>query len=537
MINRRAFLTYLGTGTYALMRSTSSLAAAFPLSRAGKASARPFHPIDPSKADDLLLPTGYRYDVLASYGDALGTTGPRGKESFGYDNDFIAYFPIDALSGGKNPHHGLLWVNHEFFNPLFVSGIEREKTRSADQVRAERQTVGGSILEVSIEKGKWVHRPGSRYTKRLTADYPELKVSGPVSSLHPVMVGTLAGCSGGRTPWFTALSCEENFHLYNGMLNWAATEGMAINEDHFGWVIEVDPFGELPPTKHSALGKFAHENAAVRVGRSGRLAIYMGDDERDQYLYKFISSDTLKSKTTRADKSALLSKGTLYAADFGQGKWLPLDLARNEKLKSAGFKTQAEVLMRTREAAKAAGATPIDRPEDCEVHPLDGSVYVALTNNSSHGNFFGQIIRLVEEADDSESEKFRYEIFLAGGPQSGLSCPDNLAFDKAGNLWVGCDIPSKELNKGAYASFGNNGLFMVPTKGAHAGDAFQFASGPVDSELTGPWFNENEDTLFISVQHPGETTTDLKRPTSRWPGNQAVPRPSVVAIRGFPTKS
>jgi len=397
--------------------------------------------------------------------------------------------------------------------------------------------VGGSVIEVKREKGKWRHVPGGKHTRRFTADYPEFQVTGPVAAEQPTMRGTLANCSGGRTFWSTALSAEENYHLFNQTelpgLNWAVHPELAVDEKSFGWMIEVDPFGELPPKKHSALGRFAHENAALALGKTNRLVVYMGDDSNDQFFYKFVSEAPLKAKASRAEKSALLESGTLYAADFSKGTWLPLDLKRNPALSKAGFKSQAEVLRRTREAAKAVGATPLDRPEDCEIHPRDGSVYLALTNNTKHGSFHGQIVRLVERGDDAESLAFQFEIFLAGGPQTGLSCPDNLMFDKQGNLWVSCDISSAAVNQGVYAPFGNNGLFQVPTQGAAAGTAFQFASGPVECELTGPCFNENQDTLFLSVQHPGEETVDLTRPTSRWPGGGKLPRPSVVAITGF----
>lgn len=536
MQTRRQFLVSLGIGTYSLMRSVSEAQAAaiFPLGRGAKAKCSRFSPIAASSKDELLLPKGFRFDVLASYGDALGSTGPNGPELFGYDNDFLAYFPIDALKGGKQSQHGLLWVNHEFLNPLFVSGIAKSKKRSKEQLAREHSVVGGSVIEIRREKGKWARVKNSRFSKRFTADYPEMRVTGPAASLHPKMAGTLANCSGGRTPWMTALSGEENFQLFNPAdgLNWACVPEMAIKEENYGWIVEVDPFGELPPAKHTALGRFSHENAACRVTADGRVAVYMGDDAVDQFLYKYVSHAKWKKTASRAEQSALLDDGTLYAADFAKGVWIPLDLKRTPALAAAGFKSQGDVVFRAREAAKAVGATPIDRPEDCEIHPLDGSVYVALTNNVKHGNFFGQIIRLVENADDAGAEKFRFEILLAGGEHSGLACPDNLVFDKKGNLFVTADISSYAIGKDPYTRYGNNGLYMVPTSGAGTGDAFQFASGPVECELTGPWFNENEDTLFLSVQHPGEETVDLAKPTSRWPDGQ-TPKPSVVAITGF----
>jgi secreted PhoX family phosphatase len=310
-----------------------------------------------------------------------------------------------------------------------------------------------------------------------------------------------------------------------------------VDEDQYGWIVEVDPFGALPPRKHTSLGRFKHENAALRLGPTGRLVIYMGDDEENQFFYKFVSADRYKPDASRADQSNILTAGTLYAADFQKGRWLPLDLRhpRSKKhLEEEGLKTQVEVLLNTRDAAAVLGATPLDRCEVCQVHPRDGSVYLALTYNTLHGNLFGQIVRLVEDNDNAEGEAFQYEIFLAGGPQSGLACPDNLLFDRAGNLWVVCDIDSKALNKGAYKPFGNNGIYVVPTSGPSAGDAFQFASGPVECELTGPCFMDDEETLFLSVQHPGEESLSLDALTSHWPqGGTAIPRPAVVAVTGF----
>jgi hypothetical protein len=317
-------------------------------------------------------------------------------------------------------------------------------------------------------------------------------------------------------------------------LCWASVPGQAINEEEYGWVVEIDPFGELPPLKHTALGRFAHENTTWRLGPTGRLVIYMGDDGADQYLYKFVSEARLDAAGPRAEQRKVLTAGTLYAADFANGKWLPLDIQRDPRLTTAGFKDQAEVLLECRKAAAAVKATPIDRPEDCEVHPLDGSLYVALTCNPKHGNLYGQIVRLLENNDDPEGESFRFELLLAGGPQTGLACPDNLCFDKQGNLWVACDISTAGLGKGAYRSFGNNGFFLVPTRGPSAGEAFQFASGPIEAELTGPWFIDSGDTLFLSVQHPGVRSQSHAKPTSHWPdGGNASPRPSVVAITGF----
>jgi secreted PhoX family phosphatase len=532
-------------GTYpALVNGPASARPAFPLPRHRGAAPAFFRPVAPSRADELILPRGYRYDVVCAWGDHLGSRDPQGRpETFGFNNDFIAYFPIDALRGGHNSTEGLLWVNHEYPDPLFVRRYRRGVVKTEQQIVAEKLSVGGSVLHLRRRRGRWEHVPGSQYTRRFTALYPRIPLTGPAAAQVPEAVGTLANCSGGRTPWYTALSCEENYPDFNdteeGGYRWSDVERQEVDESQYGWVVEVDPFGELPPRKHSALGRFKHENSAWRLGPTGKLVIYMGDDEEDQFFYKYVSAERYRPGAPRADQRQLLTNGTLYAADFLSGRWLPLDIRRRDgQLRDEGFPSQADVLLRTREAAQALGATPIDRPEDCEVHPLDGTVYIALTNNTSHGNLFGQIVRLLEDNDDPEGERFRFEIFLAGGPQCGLACPDNLLFDRHGNLWVACDVDSDVLNHGAYRPFGNNGFHVVPTRGPSAGDAFQFASGPVGCELTGPWFTEDEQTLFLSVQHPGEESTDFDNPISHWPGGgRTTPRPAVVAITGFPSSA
>lgn len=531
---RRDFLTYLGLGTYSLLRSCPLVAAPFPLKNRSKAKPSFFSPIAPSGLDTLVLPKGFKSQILASRGDQLSVKGPFGNETFGDDNDFLAFFPLDALTTNRNTEEGLLWVNHEAMNPLLVSGYSAQTKRTVEQIQIEKLAVGGSILHVRREKGIWKRVPDSSFTKRITSLYPDFAVTGPVSESIPVAKGTLGNCSGGKTLWNTVLSCEENYDNFNQDYGWGKFKETTIDENQYGWVVEVDPFGELPPQKHSALGRFMHENAAMTVGKSGKLVVYMGDDTEDQFFYKFVSKERYVASQSRAEKRKLLTEGTLYAADFEKGRWIALDIERNQDLKAAGFSSQAQVLLECRRAAKAAKATPVDRPEDCEVHPKDGSIYIAFTNNKNHGNLYGQIVRLVESKDDSEAETFRYEIFLAGGPQSGLSCPDNLCFDKNANLWVACDISAKYIGSGAYEIFGNNGLFYVPTSGNLSGNAYQFASAPKEAELTGPWFTEKGDTLFLSVQHPGEKSSSLSSLNSHWPmGGTEPPKSSVVAITGF----
>jgi secreted PhoX family phosphatase len=237
----------------------------------------------------------------------------------------------------------------------------------------------------------------------------------------------------------------------------------------------------------------------------------------------------------------LLSDGMLYVADFANGKWVALDYENNPVFRDNGFSSQADVLVRTAEAAKledpeleAPIGTPMDRCEDIEVHPETGQVYAALTNNEDHGNFYGQIIRMTELNNDPTAQEFAFEVFAVGGPQTGFASPDNLVFDNQNNLWVVTDMSSSKLNEGIYSTFKNNGAFFLPEgPSGPGGKVFQFASAPVQAELTGPFFTPDGKTLFLAVQHPGEETENINEPTSTWPSGGDAPRSSVVAITGF----
>jgi uncharacterized protein len=484
-----------------------------------------FRPIQPSTQDQLVLPRGYKYDIVATWGEDLGN-----GEKFGYNNDFTCYF-------GSNPNEGLLWVNHEYIGDMsiFVTGYKEVPggpKRTPQQIATEKYNLGGSVIH--IRKGaqdKWSIVKGSKYNRRITGTTP-INLTGPAAGDPAVggvkqVIGTFANCSGGKTLWNTALSGEENFE---GIVeDWSENPAVpALNPTHYGWIVEIDPYDpQSTPKKHSMIGRFSHENACMTLGRSGRIVVYSGDDANDQCVYKFVSDDVYRPELGKQN-SRLLEKGTLYVADMGANKWVPLDLNKTPKLKDK-YKTQGEVLVNTRDAAKLVGGTPLDRPEDIEVHPRDGSVYIAFTNNTKHGNYYGQIYRLVEDGNDHESTTFTYEIFISGGPQSGFACPDNLMFDQAGNLWVCTDISSDKTNQGAYKHFGNNGLYMIPTEGPNRGKPMRFAAAPVQAELTGTWLAPDGKTLFMSVQHPGEESPDVNNPTSKWPFGD-IPRPSVVAI-------
>jgi len=513
-----------------------------------------FAPIGPSTEDELLLPAGYSYQVVAPWGLELGN-----GQTVGFNHDWVGYYPIDLLETGLDLHagyqgylpttasseEGLLVINHEYINPLFVSEVAPDATaKTAEQIALEQAAVGMSVLHVKkAADGQWALVEGSPYTRRLDAT-TAITLTGPAAAIDggPTVVGTLANCSGGTTPWGTALSCEENFQDYPV----AAPAGYGWDEAvygtrHYGWVVEVDPFdATATPRKHTALGRFRHENVAIAVSANNTVVAYMGDDRTDSCVYKFVADQKLSGDRT-ADMT-ILESGKLYVADFANGAWLLLDYDTQEALQQAVnsdeqplFTSQADVLADARTAAMTLKATPVDRPEDIEINPIDGSVFVALTNNTGHGNFHGQIVRLFESDNDPAGETFAWEIFAVGGPQSGFSSPDNLIFDREGNLWMVTDISSSRHNKGIYQFQANNGLFFFRTEGPYAGIAYQFASGPVHCELTGPAWTPDGKTLFLSIQHPGEESPSLEELSSHWPnGGTEIPRPATVAITGFP---
>ncbi|MBM7842116.1 PhoX family protein [Herpetosiphon giganteus] len=515
----------------------------------------PFKPIGTSTADDLILPEGFRYDLLAHRGHDMGN-----GNQFGENADFLAFFPIDMLEKGLDQNRpqfgftrsdlsssdGLLLVNHEYINPMFISGYTGSGAKSSDQINAEKHMVGMSVIRVKRNSdGRWYFdQTDAAHNRRIDATTP-ITLTGPAANIDggPIAIGSLGNCSGGVTPWGTALSCEENFQDYpNAAPTGYGWEPEIYAKRHYGWVVEVDPFDKnSTPRKHTALGRFRHENVAVRVGGDGTVVAYMGDDKADSCVYKFVAERKLTNLADRPGNMQILESGQLYAADFANGKWILLDYNSQSALQSAKdskgnllFTSQADVLADAQAAAMALKATPVDRPEDIEIHPLDGSVYVALTNNTGHGNFHGQIVRLAETDGNPAAMSFDWSIFAVGGSQSGFSSPDNLVFDGEGNLWMVTDISSSRTNKGIYKFQGNNGLFFFRTSGPDAGIAFQFASGPVECELTGPCWSPDGRTLFLSIQHPGEESKSLTELSSHWPiGGNEVPRSGVVAITGF----
>lgn len=503
-MNRRAFLQFLGvSGVLASLPGCSSN----PLS----INSTTLPGMKPSQEDKLLTAEGLNYDILVKWGDKINAT-----ETFGFNNDFLAFHPLSEDSG-------LLWVNHEYVSPLFINGMERTKAN----VDKELLEVGGSILEVKMKDGKWNVVENSQYNRRLTGNTKipfawDKKIGNSTFAL-----GTMGNCAGGYTPWGTFLTCEENYDMFwgdkdrkgNKTASWLGWDKIYPRDPKgYGWVVEVEPkTGNAK--KLISLGRCAHECAAVTKAKNGKVVAYTGDDAVNEHLYKLIS-----------DSSDSLEKGKLYVASLEKGQWLSLDINEQPILKKT-FKDQTEVLIYAREAAKLVGATPLDRPEDIEFDPLTGHVFIALTNNKVTKNYYGSILKIIEDNDDPASLTFKHETFLTGGKEHTFACPDNMVFDKAGNLWFTTDMSGSEMNKGPYEGFGNNGLFVFIRSGANKGEVIRVASAPNDAEFTGPCFSPDSKTLFLAVQHPGEQTTSLDKPTSTWPDGN-IPKSSVVTLQG-----
>lgn len=482
-----------------------------------------------SDKDDLLLTKGLDYHTLIKWNDKISDA-----DTFGFNCDFTCFIPFDD----KYPEDGLLWVNHEYVHPLFVSNYafgNPNQERTIEQVDKEMYNVGGSIVRIRQENGKWKIVHNDPHNRRITAKTPiHLNWDTPIKEKTTV-IGTHSNCSGGITPWKTFLTCEENYDQFYGETE-RLKDGSTYHRpsafgwenfykyppEHYGWVVEIDPKNGAVQ-KHVALGRFAHECCTLFQLKDKRVVAYSGDDSNDQHLYKFVSS-----------KPNSLKEGTLYVADTNNGKWIALDWANQPLLKKA-FENQTEVLIRAREAAKLLGATELNRPEDIEIDPITGSVFVSLTNNKPKGDFHGSILKIEEENNEHDSLNFSASVYMAGGGENGFSCPDNLAFDLSGNLWMTTDMSGSVMNKEEwpYMAFKNNSLFVIPRIGKDAGKVIRVANAPRDAEFTGPWFSPDGKTLFLSVQHPGEQTIDLKNPTSLWPFDKDnIPKPSVVAITG-----
>ncbi|SFK41386.1 PhoX family protein [Falsiroseomonas stagni] len=533
--------------------------------------------------------------------DPMAQTAAGQARQFGYNCDYLDFWPLPA--GSRNSDHGLLCVNHEYTNTnLMFAGIgegraARGRTTAA-QAAVEIEAHGMSVVEVKREGGTWRSVPGGAMNRRITMNTP-MRISGPAAGHARLrtnadatgtrVLGTLNNCAGGNTPWGTVITAEENFNNYFGGA--AATTGAEAatyrrygiiaepsyawfrhferfnldrepNEpNRFGWVVEYDPYDPTSvPVKRTALGRFKHEGATHAIGSDGRVAFYMGDDERFEYLYKFVTARPFNPNDRAANRD-LMDEGTLYVAKFeerGRMRWLALTHGEGPLNAANGFHSQADVVIEARRAADLLGATPMDRPEDVETNKVNGRVYVMLTNNSRRtaqqagpgnpraNNVHGHVLEVIPPGAgtgrvDHAATEARWEVFIAAGKpgvdpgtqyhratsdQGWLSCPDNIAFDSKGRAWIATDGAPE------FAGIAD-GIWAADTSGHGRGLTRCFYQAPTGAEVCGPCFTPDDRTLFLAIQHPGEDTgSTYENPSTRWPDFEAgrPPRPSVIAI-------
>ncbi|TPI32383.1 PhoX family phosphatase [Mesorhizobium sp. B3-1-9] len=587
--------------------------------RAAEASAFKFDELEAGIDDKHHVAPGYDADVLLRWGDPLFADSPAfdpAKQSaeaqarqFGYNNDYVGYIPIDGSA-----EHGLLVVNHEYTNPhlMFpgiVSIVEKDGKKAAEvaplskeQVDVEMAAHGGTIVEIRKQGGKWQVVRDGKLNRRITSN-TEMALSGPVAGHDRVktnadpsgakVIGTVNNCAGGVTPWGTYVMAEENIHGYfsgelpeghreaanykrlgipEGAYEWGAhydrfNLAKEPNEpNRFGWIVEVDVNDPASvPRKRTAMGRFKHEGAESIVARDGRVVFYLGDDERFDYVYKFVTAGKF-NPDDRAANMNLLDDGTLHVAKFaedGSVEWMPVVFGQGPLTAENGFASQADVLIETRRAADLLGATKMDRPEDIQPNAGNGKVYVMLTNNTKRkaeqvdaanpraGNAFGHIIEIVEDGGDFAATKGKWEVLLKCGDPSvadvgatfstattahgWFGMPDNCAVDSAGRLWVATD------GQGPKATGRTDGLWAVDTEGPARATSKLFFRVPIGAEMCGPLFAPDDQTAFVAVQHPGDGGEDwegfgrpsyYEDPSTRWPDFKPdMPvRPSVVAI-------
>jgi uncharacterized protein len=516
-IRRRDFIKFLGLGAGTLVTGLPLMGNPF------QSKPLPFSALPPANEDVLDFADGFQWERFITWEDVINSTG----ETFGFNNDFIAFHPIGQKSG-----EGILLVNHEYAEPQFVSGRSRKDVPTKTQVMLEQYAVGFSLLHIrETTEGKWALVKDSTYNRRISGQTMiPFAWHEPIAGAYTVM-GTVGNCAGGYTPWGTFLTCEENYDACYGehlplpgggrkfdppSLQWHTH--FPNPPEHYGWVVEVNPLsGES--RKLVSLGRCAHECATFARTKSGKAVIYTGEDANDECLYRFIS-----------DHDNTLDTGEMFVANLEKGEWISLDIHKQPELKKA-FGSQTEVLVRMREAAKMVGGSPLDRPEDIVIHPITGDVIVALTNNKPKGNPYGSLLRLIPEGGDHGAMHFTSETFIAGGQETGFASPDNLAFDSNGNLWMTTDMSG--MHKDPYSAYGNNSLFVIPATGPNAGIAIRVGNAPMDAEFTGPCFSPDGKTLFLSVQHPGERSPFGGPYTSHWPdGNNAIPKSAVISITG-----
>ena len=565
---------------------------------AAPAAGRPllgFEAIPLGFSDEVVVPPGYTARAFIPWGTPItgsfpafvpgGNTAAEQEQQTGMNHDGMHYFAMGRGADGRA--RGLLAVNHEFTEENYLQfGDARPLPPTAqwtlEMVRKSQAAHGVAVVEVVEDApGDWsVVRSGRN--RRITANTP-MAFSGPAAGhrllrtsadpLGQTPLGTFNNCSHGVTPWNTYLTCEENFNGYfrldgggytaeqqalnsrygvGGDRNrWATQDSRFVvtaadphEPNRFGWVVEIDPFDpESRPVKRTALGRVKHESAYVKVADNDRIVVYTGDDQVNEHAYKFVSDETWASALA-AGRSPL-DTGTLYVARFnddGTGDWLPLVQGRPGLTAADGFADQGEVLVKTRLAASAVGATRMDRPEWVSCDPRTGAVYLTLTNNATKTveneanprvpNRWGHIIRWHESGGDHTSTTFEWDLFLIAGQGRGsrdgstiadedaFGSPDGIWSDPDGRVWIQTDgtqpLGANDQMLAADPYFdGEKGTPKLR----------RFLTGPIGCEVTGVITTPDQRTMFVNIQHPGEAGAP-----SQWPHTDGIPTPRAATV-------
>lgn len=579
-----------------------------------------FTAVSTSTADTVVVPAGYIATAFAPWGEPINHLAPAWKadatntsaeqeQQVGDNHDGMHFFGFAAgsMAFGNSSEEGLLVLNHEYINPEYFYAPDTNPDDwmapfTLEKAKKAQAAHGVSVLHIKRKTdGSWEQVKDSLFNRRVHGN-TAIQIQGPAAG-HALMktdadaagtevLGTLNNCGAGRTPWGTYLTCEENF---NGYFGWNGSHTATVLENRYGitasgfgyrwhtvdprfdvnatpnepnrhgWVVEIDPFAPASkPVKRTALGRFKHENAECVIAANGKVVVYMGCDERNEYIYKFVSKNTFDAANpTSAANRKLLEEGTLYVAVFeaggtagdrmGTGRWVPLVFGENGLTLENGFTSQGDVMIRARQAADRVGATMMDRPEWIAANPRKaGEVFVTLTNNSRRGttpassnkpdgtstagsarppldeanprtnNTWGHILRWNESSSDASALSFNWDIYvLAGQPsvtgerapsaqinaENLFNSPDGLAFDGFGRLWIETD--GSYSDTGDYANMGNNQMLVGDplTK-----EIRRFLVGPSGCEITGITWTPDRKTMFVNVQHPGEVGSHPRAP-------------------------
>jgi len=587
-----------------LLKNTAAVSASLVLGSCSNKDSQhtlSFQEIPHGLDEELHLAENYSYQAVLRWGDPLFAneadfnpfqqTAASQARQFGYNNDFVTYLSPAHL--GHSSKHGLLVVNHEYTNGAMMhAGSPKLSELNSEQIEVEIYAHGLTIVEVQKQQRNWHVNFKSKLNRRITP-YTKMQFSGPAKgherlktlfqSSGEETVGTFGNCAGCKTPWGTVLTAEENIQAYfsgqaskttehenfqrfglkgtkTARCTWGKHhERWNINKDpqaalHAGWIVEIDPYTQNSiPIKRTALGRCKHEGCGLHINKDGRVVVYMGDDQAFEYIYRFVSKNKYQAENRLSNRS-LLDEGELSVAEFtdhGSLVWHPLVFGQGPHVEKNGFKSQADVVLDLRRAADLVGATPMDRPEEIKVDPVNGNVFALMTNNfkrteaninpanSRSLNQHGHILELIPPQQNHAAREYNWEVFiLAGDPENSLdqahyhngtsangwfSAPDNCSFDKNGYMWIATD----GFNRSGQA----DGIWACAVKDDNKALTKQFLRAPIGAEVCSPCFTPDQKTMFCSIQHPGAGSS-FENPSTRWPDfkKDVPPRPSVIAV-------